>query len=798
MLHSTSSSNSIISKGEDADPQLELSEQAPNDSDEEGIQNSTLTKNYSSSTSETEDASPEFLISLHQPMPTAPPGRPCLKRNTSESPVRAANSGGTPSSSSNPYSGSGRRSASEGSRAYYGYNSDYSSRGGNGSGSDSNHQEEEGSDSSRHPYHCSFAAPRRFSQKKTTVQQVRFESSPQAYLTHSSTNYDRTPIKCTKGSELDMSMPPRCSKEEEISDEECADNEEEEEELDSDRIRLDYFGRWANLKKGTIIGGLNEEDQRCSTSKSETSSSNQSTSSPNACELPFRGVRSFGGLCSKPTLPEEAPSPRQRASTPPQQQQAAFEEDATPMPSPSVRRSHPFVQFSDDNRSGQLPSSQSQSISYFDLARNEADLDGVNGGGSESGAETVKEESTTDLQSPDGEPIRMRFVRVSRDYFQQGNEDEEEEMGYRRNPSPSQTLLSACDLDWTLVSSSPASSSRNGSFSTNQDRSPIPSSRSSRSNSQIESEPLSASACSEIEAVREMLKRHQLEARVSARLGGNGQDASTSPPLSPFGSDTSATLDGQKGISTIFSQVDLPATPADEPLSSSSSSSPPTNKLCMVLTSTQHSDSTDESTISSPISFVQSSTSSSFSSLTSSPMSSRSSSLEGWMVPIPSNLVSIALSRDPNCSSHNASHVQAFLNLSDPGLTSSSSCNTSTNGSLSDDTTGTDSPPTHWLSSNATSPEFLPVDHHRNQEFKAKTHLLEDEHDMDRLGSPASSPYLEGRSQSKTRSSSGEDKPRKKSSLSTKSKARKEKEKQRERARVRELLGEDGDCLGGF
>lgn len=814
--------------------ELELSDQS-NDSDEEGIAATTTTQ------STTQDPDPEFTSTpLHQPMPTAPPGRPCLKRTNSASPVRERGTN-QPSSSTSNFLASGRRSASEGNHSNRGYSSDHSS---NGSASDSNNQEEVGDNSSRFPFNCSFAAPRRFCSQKKAVQQVRFETSPQAYLTHSSTNYDRTPIKCTKGSELDLSMPPRCSKREE-SDEEADDEAEggdgngankRVEDEESDRMRLDYFGRWANLKRGTIICGIkNEEEEGISTSTVTSSKSYQdsssstptsatssstptSTSSPNSCALPFRGVRSFGGLCSKQNTSDDIsssdPSPSSRSSTPPPTTFESLVNDDTPMPSPSVRKSlaQPF-KGSESGRQGQFQSIQSNPSSYFDLAKSETDIEDFNGRDSESGTETVKEEQ---VDSSEGEPIRMRFVRVSRVMDLDGGADKgdlEEESERDQQIQPS-SLLSACDLDWTLVSST-SSSSRNGS--PHSDRSPIPSSRSSRSNSREETEPLSAESCSEIEAVRQMLRRHALSSR--SNENGGRVDGITSPPLSPLGSEDPSIQN--QTLSSVFSQpVNFPITPAAEEAILNSFNSPTLKKLSM-LSNSSETDSNGECS-SSPISFLSSNLStsnsiSSFSSVASSPMSSRSSSLENWMNPILLSDSTRIMKREVGEDGHHQHH-QRFL---DPGVISS--CNTSINGSLSDDTNGTDSPPTND-SSSATSPELLPIDHPLyHQAIKNDGHSYglierlntvqrsygkeEDHQDsedtpshsnltsptldqLDDVSPPSSSAGL--KNQSKSSSST------KKKGLSSKCKARKEREKERERERVRELLGEDGDCLGGF
>ena len=182
---------------------------------------------------------------------------------------------------------------------------------------------------------CSNTSFRSFRGSTPQAQrQVRFdESDPETGVTHSGTQYDRTPIESTqcKGSSMDLSMR-RCTTKTVEGDEEVDVAEDEldiRSPLAAKVAASDYFGSWTQLRAGSVIGY----------EKSASLPNTPSADEPTTTSLPTHSFRCFGGLtndslASNDKEPEEG-SKEIIASPDPDLRSA----DATPMPSPSVAKS---------------------------------------------------------------------------------------------------------------------------------------------------------------------------------------------------------------------------------------------------------------------------------------------------------------------------------------------------------------------------------------------------------------------------------------------------------------------------
>ncbi|PWN52079.1 hypothetical protein IE53DRAFT_20724 [Violaceomyces palustris] len=195
----------------------------------------------------------------------------------------------------------------------------------------------------------SFAAPRSLS-AALPKRHVHFDSAPpEAYFTHSSDRYDRRPIECTQGgSAFDLSLPPRCTTYilGEVDDAE----ETEENPIGGDREELykeDSTG-WACLKNGTLITSIDSlvsltDSDEVSVSKDWHNIPSPDTENASHCpdaqvSLPVHGFRSFGGLCNRPNSMTATNEEREPSSSDAADSNTSKSPDATPMPSPSIKR----------------------------------------------------------------------------------------------------------------------------------------------------------------------------------------------------------------------------------------------------------------------------------------------------------------------------------------------------------------------------------------------------------------------------------------------------------------------------
>lgn len=244
------------------------------------------------------------------------------------------------------------------------------------------------------PLPTSFAAPRNLS-LSAGVRHVHFdESPPEEFYVLSGASYDRRPIKCTQGgSEFDMSLPPRStshngddSAEDDASsvDEAASAMESADEPApDVGFFRDPTLENWACIKNGTVIASVGYQPRQqqsglmasgkslhfsalsslqhasaLASDDSKTSSTGLDSSglyktnnhaSSQKVSLPVHGFRSFGGLqnslapdLTSPPIPAEPCRPPSKLplspeTTPPTPRHAS--PDATPMPSPSLRKS---------------------------------------------------------------------------------------------------------------------------------------------------------------------------------------------------------------------------------------------------------------------------------------------------------------------------------------------------------------------------------------------------------------------------------------------------------------------------
>ncbi len=267
------------------------------------------------------------------------------------------------------------------------------------------------------PLPTSFAAPRNLS-LAAGVRHVHFdESPPEEFYVLSGASYDRRPIKCTQGgSEFDMSLPPRStshngddSAEDDASsvDESAGAMESADEPApDVGFFRDPTLENWACIKNGTVIASVGYQPRQqqsglmasgkslhfsalsslqhasaLASDESKTSSTGLDSSSlyktnsqalSQKVSLPVHGFRSFGGLqnslapevTSPAILAEPSPPPSKLPlspeTTPPTPRRAS--PDATPMPSPSLRKSigaYASVGYFGINSDGSQPSSLS-------------------------------------------------------------------------------------------------------------------------------------------------------------------------------------------------------------------------------------------------------------------------------------------------------------------------------------------------------------------------------------------------------------------------------------------------------
>lgn len=237
------------------------------------------------------------------------------------------------------------------------------------------------------PLPSSFAAPRTLALHDS--RHVHFaEAPPEEFFVASGASYDRRPIKCTQGgSDLDMSLPPRCTSydgDDSVDDDSpsTAQALDALEPADEPAPDVGFFqdpklDNWACIKNGTANAAVgyqprqqqsglmasgkslhfsalsssqhasalasadfnsNEPSLQTQSQQAEQSAASQKVS------LPVHGFRSFGGLQNSlaPEVTAVATTVKQQVAQSPQTTPPAMRKlspDATPMPSPSLHKS---------------------------------------------------------------------------------------------------------------------------------------------------------------------------------------------------------------------------------------------------------------------------------------------------------------------------------------------------------------------------------------------------------------------------------------------------------------------------